>query len=53
MTTLQFLMRTLYAVKLAENVPNGTLLIKLNASDLDEGLNADIIYSFPSGENFS
>ncbi|XP_010848920.1 PREDICTED: protocadherin alpha-9-like [Bison bison bison] len=40
--------RTLYAVKLAENVPNGTLVIKLNASDLDEGLNADIIYSFSS-----
>uniref|UniRef100_A0A8C6CES2 Protocadherin alpha 11 n=1 Tax=Moschus moschiferus TaxID=68415 RepID=A0A8C6CES2_MOSMO len=40
--------RTLYAVQLAENVPNGTLVIKLNASDLDEGLNADIIYSFSS-----
>ncbi|KAM8764453.1 protocadherin alpha-4 isoform 7-T7 [Rhynchonycteris naso] len=38
--------RTLYEVKLPENVPNGTLVIKLNASDLDEGLNGDIIYSF-------
>ncbi|XP_077753679.1 protocadherin alpha-7 isoform X9 [Canis aureus] len=38
--------RTLYAVKLPENVPNGTFVIKLNASDLDEGLNGDIIYSF-------
>ncbi|XP_076994082.1 protocadherin alpha-7-like [Tamandua tetradactyla] len=38
--------RTLYTVKLAENVSNGTLVIKLNASDLDEGLNGDIIYSF-------
>nr|XP_055187537.1 protocadherin alpha-7 isoform X2 [Nyctereutes procyonoides] len=38
--------RTLYAVKLPENVSNGTLVIKLNASDLDEGLNGDIIYSF-------
>ncbi|XP_066128831.1 protocadherin alpha-4-like [Saccopteryx bilineata] len=38
--------RTLYVVKLPENVPNGTLVIKLNASDLDEGLNGDIIYSF-------
>ncbi|XP_059551386.1 protocadherin alpha-4-like [Myotis daubentonii] len=37
--------RTLYVVKLPENVPNGTLVIKLNASDLDEGLNGDIIYS--------
>ncbi|XP_035583573.1 protocadherin alpha-7-like [Zalophus californianus] len=41
--------RTLYEVKLPENVPNGTLVIKLNASDLDEGSNADIIYSFSSG----
>ncbi|XP_045855283.1 LOW QUALITY PROTEIN: protocadherin alpha-7-like [Meles meles] len=40
--------KTLYAVKLPENVPNGTLVIKLNASDLDEGSNADIIYSFSS-----
>ncbi|XP_012516808.1 PREDICTED: protocadherin alpha-7-like [Propithecus coquereli] len=40
--------RTLYKVKLPENVPNGTLVIKLNASDLDEGLNGDIIYSFSS-----
>ncbi|XP_073932942.1 protocadherin alpha-4 isoform X8 [Castor canadensis] len=38
--------RTLYTVKLPENVPKGTLLINLNASDLDEGLNGDIIYSF-------
>ncbi|XP_069892291.1 protocadherin alpha-4 isoform X4 [Dipodomys merriami] len=38
--------RTLYTVKLPENVPNGTSVIKVNASDLDEGLNGDIIYSF-------
>ncbi|XP_047634800.1 protocadherin alpha-4-like [Phacochoerus africanus] len=38
--------RTLYAVKLLENVLNGTLVIKLNASDLDEGANGNIIYSF-------
>uniref|UniRef100_A0A8W4FD22 Cadherin domain-containing protein n=1 Tax=Sus scrofa TaxID=9823 RepID=A0A8W4FD22_PIG len=38
--------RTLYAVKLLENVPNGTLVIKLNASDLDEGSNGNIFYSF-------
>nr|XP_020137956.1 protocadherin alpha-4 isoform X6 [Microcebus murinus] len=40
--------RKLYKVKLPENVPNGTLVVKLNASDLDEGLNGDIIYSFSS-----
>ncbi|XP_010386492.1 protocadherin alpha-4 isoform X17 [Rhinopithecus roxellana] len=38
--------RTLYKVRLPENVPNGTLVIKLNASDSDEGLNGDIVYSF-------
>ncbi|XP_075397807.1 protocadherin alpha-4-like [Tenrec ecaudatus] len=38
--------RALYRVKLPENTPNGTLVIKLNASDLDEGLNGDIFYSF-------
>ncbi|XP_074236681.1 protocadherin alpha-4 isoform X12 [Saimiri boliviensis] len=38
--------RTLYKVRLPENVSNGTLVIKLNASDLDEGLNGDIVYSF-------
>ncbi|XP_078288407.1 protocadherin alpha-4-like [Panthera onca] len=38
--------RTLYEVKVQENVSNGTLVMKLNASDLDEGSNADIIYSF-------
>ncbi|KAM9254094.1 LOW QUALITY PROTEIN: protocadherin alpha-4-like [Dugong dugon] len=38
--------RTLYTVKLPENMPNGTSVIKLNASDLDQGLNENIIYSF-------
>lgn len=38
--------QTLYRVSLHENVPRGTLLIKLNASDLDEGTNGEIEYSF-------
>nr|5DZW_A Chain A, Protocadherin alpha-4 [Mus musculus] len=38
--------RSLYTVKLPENVPNGTLVVKVNASDLDEGVNGDIMYSF-------
>ncbi|XP_052011384.1 protocadherin alpha-4 isoform X2 [Apodemus sylvaticus] len=38
--------RSLYTVKLPENVPNGTLVIQVNASDLDEGVNGDIMYSF-------
>ncbi|XP_049983898.1 protocadherin alpha-7 isoform X3 [Alexandromys fortis] len=40
--------RSLYTVKLPENVPNGTLVIKVNASDLDEGANGDVMYSFSS-----
>ncbi|XP_026184204.1 protocadherin beta-15-like [Mastacembelus armatus] len=38
--------QSFYRVRLAENAPKGTVVIKLNASDLDEGPNADIIYSF-------
>ncbi|XP_059102701.1 protocadherin alpha-4 [Peromyscus eremicus] len=38
--------RSLYTVKLRENVPNGTLVVQVNASDLDEGMNGDIMYSF-------
>ncbi|XP_047585489.1 protocadherin alpha-10-like [Lutra lutra] len=33
-------------VKLPENSRNGTLVIRLNASDLDEGSNSHILYSF-------
>nr|XP_055065292.1 protocadherin-10 [Misgurnus anguillicaudatus] len=35
-----------YKVKLAENAPRGTVVIKLNATDLDEGPNGEITYSF-------
>ncbi|XP_068187889.1 protocadherin-10-like [Antennarius striatus] len=38
--------QSFYRVRLAENPPKGTVVIKLNASDLDEGPNADITYSF-------
>lgn len=38
--------QSFYRVRLAENAPKGTVVIKLNASDLDEGANADITYSF-------
>ncbi|XP_073932939.1 protocadherin alpha-7 isoform X5 [Castor canadensis] len=40
--------RTLYTVKLPENVSIGTLVIHPNASDLDEGVNGDITYLFSS-----
>ncbi|XP_078087833.1 uncharacterized protein LOC144505587 [Mustelus asterias] len=35
-------------VSLSENITRGTLVIKLNATDLDDGLNGEIIYSFTS-----
>uniref|UniRef100_A0A3Q3DUP5 Protocadherin gamma-C3 n=1 Tax=Hippocampus comes TaxID=109280 RepID=A0A3Q3DUP5_HIPCM len=38
--------QSFYRVRLAENAPKGAVVIKLNASDLDEGTNADISYSF-------
>ncbi|XP_061596010.1 protocadherin-10-like isoform X2 [Cololabis saira] len=38
--------QSFYRVRLPENAQKGTVVIKLNASDLDEGSNADITYSF-------
>uniref|UniRef100_A0A673G7K3 Si:ch73-379j16.2 n=1 Tax=Sinocyclocheilus rhinocerous TaxID=307959 RepID=A0A673G7K3_9TELE len=35
-----------YSVTLQENAPVGTLVIKLNATDLDEGQNGEIVYAF-------
>ncbi|XP_039630279.1 protocadherin alpha-3-like isoform X9 [Polypterus senegalus] len=35
----------LYSVTLEENCPLGTLVLHLNASDLDEGSNSEIVYS--------
>ncbi|XP_076875435.1 protocadherin-10 [Brachyhypopomus gauderio] len=35
-----------YKVRLVENTPRGTVVIKLNASDLDEGPNGEIAYTF-------
>nr|KAF6346846.1 hypothetical protein mPipKuh1_010607 [Pipistrellus kuhlii] len=36
----------IYKVKVLENAFNGTLVFKLNATDPDDGINGDIIYSF-------
>nr|XP_055064641.1 protocadherin alpha-C2 [Misgurnus anguillicaudatus] len=35
-----------YSVDLIENAPVGTLIMQLNATDLDQGTNAEITYSF-------
>ncbi|XP_047411594.1 protocadherin alpha-13 isoform X5 [Sciurus carolinensis] len=35
-----------YKVRVLENALNGTFLIKLNATDPDDGTNGDIVYSF-------
>ncbi|NXJ34766.1 PCDC2 protein, partial [Ciconia maguari] len=40
--------RSTYTVSLLENALPGTLVVKLNASDPDEGSNGDVIYSFGS-----
>ncbi|XP_038555735.1 protocadherin alpha-3-like [Micropterus salmoides] len=38
----------LYKTKIAENTPVGTLVITVNATDADEGLNSEIVYSLRS-----
>ncbi|XP_034740283.1 protocadherin alpha-3-like [Etheostoma cragini] len=38
--------KELYSATLKENVPVGTVVIQVNATDLDEGANSEIIYSF-------
>uniref|UniRef100_A0A4W3KA03 Cadherin domain-containing protein n=1 Tax=Callorhinchus milii TaxID=7868 RepID=A0A4W3KA03_CALMI len=40
--------QSVYKVSLLENTPKGTLVLKLSASDLDEGSNSEIVYSFSS-----
>nr|XP_061793159.1 protocadherin alpha-2-like [Nerophis lumbriciformis] len=38
--------KSLYKVRLSENAAEGSIVIKLNATDLDEGINSKITYSF-------
>ncbi|XP_063046834.1 protocadherin alpha-4-like [Engraulis encrasicolus] len=38
--------RPLYKASIFENVPIGTTVVVINATDLDEGLNGEIVYSF-------
>uniref|UniRef100_A0A4W3KA26 Protocadherin gamma-C3 n=1 Tax=Callorhinchus milii TaxID=7868 RepID=A0A4W3KA26_CALMI len=37
---------SVYTVSLLENTPRGTLVIRVNATDLDDGNNGEIVYSF-------
>ncbi|XP_033827386.1 protocadherin-10a isoform X4 [Periophthalmus magnuspinnatus] len=38
--------QSVYSVNLKENSPVGTLVIELNATDVDEGQNGEVVYSF-------
>ncbi|XP_034740284.1 protocadherin-10-like [Etheostoma cragini] len=38
--------KDVYSVTLDENAPVGTTVIQVNATDLDDGANGDVIYSF-------
>ncbi|XP_029369138.1 protocadherin alpha-8-like [Echeneis naucrates] len=40
-----------YSVLLDENAPVSTTVIKVNATDLDEGPNGDVVYSFSNSVN--
>uniref|UniRef100_A0A8C6QTR5 Protocadherin alpha 2 n=1 Tax=Nannospalax galili TaxID=1026970 RepID=A0A8C6QTR5_NANGA len=40
--------QSVYKIQLLENTENGTLVVKLNASDADEGSNSEIVYSLSS-----
>ncbi|KAM4621708.1 protocadherin alpha-2-like isoform 2-T2 [Polymixia lowei] len=43
--------QSLYKARVNENAPYGTTVIQLNASDLDEGLNGKLTYSFIKSGN--
>ncbi|XP_073342603.1 protocadherin alpha-3-like [Pagrus major] len=38
--------KDVYSVTLSENAPVGTTVVQVNATDLDEGQNGEVIYSF-------
>ncbi|XP_062416666.1 protocadherin alpha-8-like isoform X30 [Pungitius pungitius] len=43
--------KDVYSVMLNENAPMGTTVVKVNANDLDEGPNGDVVYSFSNSMN--
>uniref|UniRef100_UPI0037E7BACF protocadherin alpha-8-like isoform X10 n=1 Tax=Semicossyphus pulcher TaxID=241346 RepID=UPI0037E7BACF len=40
-----------YSAKLNENSPIGTTILQVNATDLDDGLNGEVVYSFGNNVN--
>ncbi|XP_072530150.1 protocadherin gamma-A4-like [Salminus brasiliensis] len=40
-----------YSVLINENTPVGTMIVQVNATDMDEGLNGEIVYSFGNHNN--
>ncbi|XP_036069868.1 protocadherin alpha-13 isoform X17 [Oryzias melastigma] len=43
--------RDVYSVTLEENSPIGSIVLKVNASDSDEGRNGEVVYSFSNSVN--
>ncbi|XP_070693470.1 protocadherin alpha-4-like [Pempheris klunzingeri] len=43
--------KDVYSVMLDENTPVGTTVIQVNATDLDEGPNGEVVYSFSNSVN--
>ncbi|KAM9413738.1 protocadherin alpha-3-like isoform 10-T10 [Salvelinus alpinus] len=43
--------KDIYSVSVNENAPLGTMVIKVNATDLDSGQNGNVIYSFGNDVN--
>nr|XP_033489672.1 protocadherin alpha-3-like [Epinephelus lanceolatus] len=43
--------KEMYSVLLDENAPVGTTVIQVNATDLDEGSNGEVVYSFSNSMN--
>ncbi|XP_062281114.1 protocadherin alpha-3-like [Scomber scombrus] len=43
--------KDVYSVMLYENAPVGTTVIQVNATDLDDGPNGDVVYSFSNSMN--
>ncbi|XP_063731802.1 protocadherin alpha-8-like isoform X6 [Eleginops maclovinus] len=46
-----FFNKDTYSVMLKENAPVGTTVIQVNATDLDEGPNGEVVYSFSNSMN--